>query len=902
MKEQDDTAYARGEVLRLIGGVLWDQRWRTALALVLLVAAKLFMVAVPVALKRIVDTLGAPADVVLPVFLLLGYTLLRFAGSLGTEIRDVVFSPVAQKAVVRFTLRVFGHLQSLGARFHGARRTGSMARDLDRGTAGVSFLVGTALFTLLPTVVEIVTVVGILVLNYDLSFAGVVAATFVVYAAHTSTQIRRRVPLQRYLNELDSQASGKVVDSLLNYEAVKLNGTEAGETERLGGVLSQRMTAAVRNQNSLSLLHVGQAGIIAVGLGAVMLLAGQHVAVGRMTVGDLVLINAYMIQICLPLNTLGLIVRQSREAFIAAERVCALLRLPPEPGAEASLPALAAGPGEVVFEGVSFGYEPGRRILHEVDLRIPAGSTLAVVGGSGSGKSTLARLLLRFYDPDEGRVLVDGQDVRRVSVASLRRRLGIVPQDTQLFNDTIAYNIGYSRPGATRDDIRQAAAAARIHDFIEGLPAGYDTPVGERGLKLSGGERQRIAIARALLKQPSIMIFDEATSALDTRTERAIQQELDRIARDHTTLIIAHRLSTIVDADRIVVLDRGRVAESGTHEELLARGAVYAQMWQLQRQMSALETAGGETDRLPVNLVTLVAGVLDASRDMQRARGVNLYTFIGAEAARITGDPSALQRLIWDLHLRALAFTPPGGRMALRLARDGPVTRLSITDGRALPEAAADQEPPDDPALARAAALDPAALAADIQRQGGHFAETREADGAMTASVEFPLRAVADQQMATAVPAASADLTGLTVMLVDDHDEARDMLSAVLQDGGARTEVYSGGREALDALTERPFAQWPDVLVCDISLGDMDGDEVIAQLRARESEARIALSAQLPAIALSGHSSPEYRLRALLAGFQLHLSKPVDSRELLVNVALLAHSRRPAAGSPPLAR
>jgi ATP-binding cassette subfamily B protein len=910
MEKEDDAAFARREVLRIIGGVLWEQRWRTGLALVLLVAAKLFMVAVPIALKRIVDVLGAPAGLVLPVFLLLGYVLLRFAGSLGTEIRDVVFSPVAQRAVVIFTLRVFRHLQSLGARFHGTRQTGSMARDLDRGTAGVSFLVGTALFTLLPTVVEIVSVVGILVFGYDLAFAGVVAATFVLYGVHTSVQIGRRIPLQRHLNDLDSQAGGKVVDSLLNYEAVKLNGTEAGESDRLEGVLRQRMEAAVLNQNSLSLLHVGQAGIIAVGLGAVMLLAGQQVVGGRMTVGDLVLINAYMIQICLPLNMLGLIVRQSREAFIAAERVCALLRLPPEPGAEPGLPALAQGPGEVAFENVSFGYEPGRRILHDVDLRIPAGSTLAVVGGSGSGKSTLARLLLRFYDPDEGRVLVDGQDVRAVGIASLRRRLGIVPQDTQLFNDTIAYNIGYSRPGATREEIRQAAAAARIHDFIEGLPAGYDTPVGERGLKLSGGERQRIAIARALLKRPSIMIFDEATSALDTRTERAIQQELDRIARDHTTLIIAHRLSTIVDADRIVVLDRGRVAESGTHEELLARGAVYAQMWQLQRQLSALETAGGQSERLPVNLVALVAGVLDASRDLLRGRGVNLYTLIGAEAARITGDPGALQRLILDLHLRALAFTPPGGRMALKLARDGPVTRLSITDGRASPDGAIVQAPLDDPALARAAALDPAALAADIQRQGGHFSETREADGAMTASVEFPLRPLADPDPAAAAPAepTSAELSGLTdlsglaVMLVDDHDEARDMLSAVLRDGGARTEVYSSGREALDALLGRAFPQWPDVLVCDISLGDMDGDEVVARVRARESEARVALSGQLPAIAVSGHASPEYRLRALMAGFQMHLSKPVDARELLASVATLARSRRPAketpAGSP----
>jgi ATP-binding cassette subfamily B protein len=899
MGEEAAAAVARSELIRTIAAALWDQRGRTGLALALLVAAKLLMVAVPVVLKHIVDVLSGPGPLTLPVFLLLGYTVLRFGGSLFTELRDVVFAPIAQRTVADFTLRLCGHLQSLGAAFHGGQRTGSMTRDLQRGTAGVGFLVGTALFSLLPTLVEIVSVVIVLVADYSLWFALMVALTFAAYASYTSILIRRRTPLQRRLNEFDSQMSGRLVDSLLNYEAVKLNSAERREAARLGDVLNQWVHAGVRNQNSLSRLHVGQAGIIAFGVGAVMVLAGQQVAGARMSVGDLVLINAYIIQICLPLNALGMIVRQARESFIAAENVCALLLLPPEPGSETGLPALKAGPGEVVFQNISFGYEPGRQILWDVDLHIPAGSTLAVVGGSGSGKSTLARLLLRFYDPGEGRVLIDGQDLRQVGIASLRGTVGIVPQDTLLFNDTIGYNIGYGRADATREEIIEAARAARVHEFIESLPAGYETPVGERGLKLSGGERQRIAIARALLKRPAIMIFDEATSALDTRTERAIQHELDRIARDHTTLIIAHRLSTIVGADRIVVLDHGRVIESGTHDTLLATGGVYAQMWQLQRQLGALEETDRAAAHQPVNLVALAAGVLDATRDMLRNRGVNLYTFIGAEAARITGDPGALQRLIWDLFLHALGSTPPGGRMALHLMREGSVTRLTVTDGRAPREADVVVDVPADPVLARAAALDPATLAAETQRQGGQFSTRSEEGGGMSYTLEFSLRSVAPVETQTPVPPEHSDLHGLDVMLVDDQEEARALLAAVLTEAGARLEVLTNGTAVVDAL-RRPRAQWPDVLVCDMSLGDIDGDEVIARVRAREAAAQVPLGKRLPAIALSGHDAPEYRLRALLAGFQIHLGKPVDPRELVASVAAMAHprARLPAVPAP----
>jgi len=896
MPEASSAARARQEVNRSILVALWKHRRRTAAAVVLLVVAKLLMVAVPAVLKRIVDALSEPATLLtLPVFLLLAYALLRFAGSLFTELRDVVFVRVTQAAVADFKVRMFEHLQRLGARFHGSRQTGVLARDVERGTAGVGFLLGTALFTLLPTLVEIVSVLLILVAGYSIWFAAIVAVTFTAYAILTTVLTERRAPFQRQINDLDSLASGRMVDSLLNYEAVKLYANEDLESRRLSTVLKEWVGVGIVNQRSLSVLHITQSAIIAFGVAAVMLLAGKQVVDFDMSVGDLVLVNAYIIQICLPLNTLGLIFRQAKEALINAERVGALLQIPPEVGDEGTFAPLRVDHGEVRFEKVSFGYEPGRQILWDVDFTVPSGATVAVVGGSGSGKSTLARLLFRFYDPDAGRVLIDGQDLRHVDQKSLRRVLGIVPQDTLLFDETIAYNIAYSNPATPREAVVEAARGARVDEFIASLPAGYDTRVGERGVKLSGGERQRIAIARALLKNPPIMVFDEATSALDTRTERAIQAELTRISRGRTTLVIAHRLSTIVDADLILVMEHGRVREQGTHDELLARQGIYAQMWNLQRQQNALEAEATRLSRQPVNLVALVAGVLDGARPLLDVKGVNLYTQIASEAARITGDPSALQQLIWNLYAHAVAVTPPGGRIELRLARDGPLTRLTIADGRPSPGQAAAQQPAaDEPDVLRSmAALDPARVQAEAERLGGVLRASDAAAGGMAYTLEFPLRAV-DALPASATETSGIDLSGVSIMVADDQEDARGLVAEVLADRGAAVHTCASGADVLAALGQ---ASWPDLLVCDISLGDMEGYELIGRIRALEAERGAPLGERMPAVALSGHTGPEDRLRALLAGFQIHVAKPVDPRELLATVSAMLRpdTRRGAA-------
>ena len=584
-----DTAAADRAARRRFTAELWGvmraNRWRVAVSIVLLLAAKVATVAVPLLLKRIIDAFSqATLPALLPWYLLVGYALLRFASTLFNEWRDLLFARVTLGAVSAYAGKTFAHLHALGPRFHARRQVGSLLPDIDRGTSGIAFLLGVGLFTIVPTLVEIGLVLAVMLRRYPAGYAANIVATFLLYSGFTLVFTARRVVYQRRVNKLDSRAKGQLADSLLNYDTVKYFTNEAHEAAKFAGTMDRWRDAGIQNQRALFLLHVGQSGVIALGVAAIMLLAGQDVLAGRMRVGDLVLINAYALQVCLPLNALGFVYRESRDAWVNAERLFALLGERPEMPELPGLPALVPGAGEVVFEHVGFDYEPGRTALDGVSLRIPPGTTLAVVGRSGSGKSTLARLLLRFYDPDRGRILIDGQDIRQCSPASVRRAIGVVPQDAALFNDTVASNIGYARAGAGRDEIVAAARAAQLHDTIAALPDGYDSPVGERGVNFSGGERQRIGIARAILKQPTILVFDEATSALDAVSEHAIVKELERLSAQRTTLVIAHRLSTIVHAHAIIVMDQGRIVERGTHEELLSRKGVYARLWLLQKK------------------------------------------------------------------------------------------------------------------------------------------------------------------------------------------------------------------------------------------------------------------------------------------------------------------------------
>ncbi len=570
---------------------LWEFRGRVLLAFAFLVGAKLANVGVPLIMKEIVDSLsGVQAVAAVPLALVLAYGALRTSTTLFTELRELVFAKVEYRAVRRVALKVFRHLHSLALRFHLERQTGGVSRDIERGSRAISSLLGYALYSIFPTLVEIGLVIGIMLVKYDAWFTVITGSTLAGYIAYTVAITEWRTKFRRQMNEQDSRANSRAIDSLLNYETVKYFGNEEHEALRYDENLRRYEAAAVKSQTSLSALNVGQSGIVAIGVTLVMWRATAGVVDGSMTLGDLVLVNAFLVQLYIPLNFLGVVYREIKQALADIERMFRLLEENREVEDKPGAPSLDASRAVIRFERVSFGYDARRRILDDVSFEVPSGKTVAVVGASGAGKSTLARLLFRFYDVNAGRISVNGVDIRDVTQASLRAAIGIVPQDTVLFNDTIFYNIQYGRPSAGRDEVIAAATSAHIHEFIETLPEKYESTVGERGLKLSGGEKQRVAIARALLKNPHILVFDEATSALDSKSEKAIQAELERIAKGRTTLMIAHRLSTIMDADQILVMDRGRIIERGTHRELLDAEGAYASMWALQLQ-EEMETA-----------------------------------------------------------------------------------------------------------------------------------------------------------------------------------------------------------------------------------------------------------------------------------------------------------------------
>jgi ATP-binding cassette subfamily B protein len=578
--------------VRTLVPYLWEYKWRVVFALAFLVVAKLANVGVPLVMKEVVDGLDqAAALVAVPVALLAIYGILRFSTTLFQELRDVIFVRVAQRAMRRVALGVFRHLHSLSLRFHLERQTGGMTRDIERGTNGISTLLSYLLFSILPVLLEFALVAAVLLNRFDWRFAAVTFGAVALYIAFTVMVTEWRMEIRRRANELDSRANTRAIDSLLNYETVKYFGNEEFEARRYDENLRKYEDAATKSESSLGLLNIGQSLIIAAAVTALMLLAAEGVVGGTFTLGDLVLVNGLLIQLYIPLNVLGMVYRQVKQALLDMDRMFGLLSEHLEVRDPSGAPDLPAGAAKVEFRNVDFFYEAARQILHEVSFTIEAGQRVAVVGHSGSGKSTLARLLYRFYDVSKGSIRINGADIRQVKQASLRGAIGIVPQDTVLFNDSILYNIRYGRPGASDAEVIEAARAAHIHDFIEGLPAKYETMVGERGLKLSGGEKQRVAIARALLKNPRILIFDEATSALDSRAEKAIQAELERIAVGRTTLVIAHRLSTVMDADQILVLNHGRIVERGTHVQLIEVKGEYARMWALQQQQAQVAAA-----------------------------------------------------------------------------------------------------------------------------------------------------------------------------------------------------------------------------------------------------------------------------------------------------------------------
>lgn len=593
--EMPDAKPSDVRTLRALAPFLWQYRGRVVLALAFLILSKAANVGIPLVLKDIVDSLDSKVhpELTLPLALLLGYGALRLGSSLFNELRDAVFARVRHGAMRTVSVRVLEHLHRLSLRYHLERKTGGVSRDIDRGTRSVSSLLNYMVFSILPTLVEVLMIAGILLAKYDVWFAVVTFGSVVLYIGFTFMITEWRMKYRVTMNNMDSQGNTQAVDSLINYETVKYFGNEAHELRRYEHTLRQWEDAAVKSQTSLSALNVGQSGIIALGVTGVMVLAAQGVVKGELTIGDLVLVNAFLLQLFIPLNFLGVVYSQLKHAITDMRLMFDVLEKRPEIVDRPDAVPLDVGSGTVRFEDVAFAYDPERPILHGVSFTIPAGHKVAVVGPSGAGKSTLARLLLRFYDVTGGRILINGRDIRGVTQDSLRAAIGIVPQDTVLFNDTLYYNIAYARPDASREAVEQAARLANIHDFIVGLPKGYDTVVGERGLKLSGGEKQRVAIARAILKNPRILIFDEATSSLDSHSEQVILEALRAVAANHTTLVIAHRLSTVIDADTILVMDRGRIVEHGSHQALLAEGGVYSRLWALQQEERRREAERG---------------------------------------------------------------------------------------------------------------------------------------------------------------------------------------------------------------------------------------------------------------------------------------------------------------------
>ena len=587
--------FQRGDwrVIRDLLPYLLEYKFRVAIALSCLVLAKVTNLGIPILMKRLIDALNIKENspqilLVVPVGLLLAYGALRISASLFTELRESLFARVTQNAVRKVALQVFEHLHSLALSFHLARQTGGVSRDIERGTRGIQSLIAYSLYSILPTLIEFCLVLGYFAYSYDIWFAAITLAALVFYIAFTIVVTEWRTHFRRTMNDMDSRANQKAIDSLLNFETVKYFGNEAFEAGRYDENLVRYQVAAVKSQKSLAVLNLGQQTIIAIGLVLILWLATLGVIDGSMTLGDFVLVNTLMIQLYIPLNFLGVMYREIKQSLTDMDRMFALLNTEKEiadiPHAKAlHIDNYSHGP-DVRFENVSFHYEAKREILHDVSFNIPAGTITAVVGQSGAGKSTLARLLFRFYDVQSGKILIDGQNILDIQQGSLRKAIGIVPQDTVLFNDTIGYNIAYGNPKDSIEEVHEAARAAQIDGFIKHLPDGYETQVGERGLKLSGGEKQRVAIARTLLKKPAMLIFDEATSALDSKTERAFQEELLSLAKNRTTLIIAHRLSTIIHADQILVMEHGQIVERGTHHELLAANGHYAEMWHMQER------------------------------------------------------------------------------------------------------------------------------------------------------------------------------------------------------------------------------------------------------------------------------------------------------------------------------